>query len=666
MNLMDLFVKLSLDSSEFQKGIDAVGTTVKTVGASALAIGSTVGILAKKAVDSYANYEQLVGGVETLFGAQGMSIEEYATSVGKTVEQVKGNYDSLMKAQDRVMEDAKNAYMTAGLSANEYMEQATSFSASLIQSLKGDTEKASEVTNRAIIDMSDNANKMGTSMESIQNAYNGFAKQNYTMLDNLKLGYGGTKEEMQRLVKDASKMKDIQKELNVTVDSGSLSFANIVNAISVMQQSMGIAGTTAKEASSTIQGSLGMLKASWENLLTGFADENADIGSLIQNVFDSAITFGNNIIPRFEQAFKGISKAVVIALPQIFKNIPNVIMQFLPSMLSTTAEVMNTLKDIILTTLPEMFSSIGENAKEKIPEMFGNILPQILSFSESLRENFGTFVDAGLNLIMNIWQGMVDGLPQLIEYVPQIISNIAGLINDNAPKILETGIQMIATLVEGIIEAIPVIVENIPQIIQAIVDVITAFNWIELGGNVVKIFSDGIKSFVSFASDSAKTIADAVKDGVKNLPDALKTIGQNLVKGLWNGIKSMGNWLKDNILGWGKNIIDGIKGVFGVHSPSKVMANEVGKFLPMGLAKGINDNMSYVDKAMDSMNDVVLNGVTAKPVADLNAISAGGYSGFGSFNQTINVNQQIDTADELARAVRVESKYGLMRGVEIG
>ena len=666
MNLMDLFVKLSLDSSEFQKGIEAVGNGVKAIGASALAIGSTVGILAKKAVDSYADNEQLVGGVETLFGAQGMSIEEYATSVGKTVEKVKGKYDSLMKAQDRVMQDAKEAYKTAGLSANEYMEQATSFSASLIKSLKGDTEKASEVTNRAITDMSDNANKMGTSMESIQNAYNGFAKQNYTMLDNLKLGYGGTKEEMQRLVEDASKMKDIQKELNVTVDSGSLSFANIVNAISVMQQSMGIAGTTAKEASSTIQGSLGMLKASWENLLTGFADEDADIGTLIQNVFDSALTFGNNIIPRFEQAFKGISQAVVIALPQVFKSIPTVIMQFLPSMLSTTAEVMNTLKDIILTTLPEMFSSIGENAKEKIPEMFENILPQILSFSESLRENFGTFVDAGLESIMNIWQGMVDGLPQLIEYVPQIISNIAGLINDNAPKILATGIQMIATLVEGLIEAIPVIVENIPQIIQAIVDVITAFNWIELGGNVVKIFSDGIKSFASFASDSAKTIADAVKNGVKNLPDALKTIGQNLVKGLWNGIKSMGNWLKDNIIGWGKNIIDGIKGVFGIHSPSTVMENEVGKFLPMGVAKGVINNMSYVDKAMDSMNDVILNGVTAKPVADLNAISAGGYSGFGSFNQTINVNQQIDTADELARAVRVESKYGLMRGVEIG
>ncbi len=666
MNLMDMFVKLSLDSSEFQKGIDAVGTTVKAVGASALAIGSSVGILAKKAVDSYADYEQLVGGVETLFGAQGMTLEEYATSVGKTVEQVKGKYDSLMKAQDRVMQDAKEAYMTAGLSANEYMDQSIKFSASLIQSLNGDTVKASEVTNRAIIDMSDNANKMGTSMESIQNAYNGFAKQNFTMLDNLALGYKGTKEEMQRLIKDASKMKDIQKELNITVDSGSLSFANIVNAIHVVQTSMGIAGTTANEASSTIQGSLGMLKSSWENLLTGFADEDADIGSLIQNVFDSAITFGNNIIPRFEQTFKGISQAVVTALPQIFKAIPTVIMQFLPGMLSTTAEVMNTLKDIILTTLPEMFSSIGENAKDKIPEMFENILPQILSFSESLRENFGTFVDAGLDLIMNIWQGMVDGLPQLIEYVPQIVSNIAGLINDNAPKILETGILMIATLVQGIIEAIPVIVENIPQILQAIVDVITAFNWIELGGNVVKIFSDGIKSFTSFASESAKTIADAVKDGVKNLPDALKTIGQNLVKGLWNGIKSMGSWLKDNILGWGKNIIDGIKGVFGVHSPSKVMANEVGKFLPMGLAKGINDNMSYVNKAMDSMNDVVLNGVTAKPVADLNAISAGGYSGFGSFNQTINVNQQIDTADELARAVRVESKYGLMRGVEIG
>ena len=276
--------------------------TVATIGTATTAATALV----KKSVENYAQYEQLVGGVETLFGAGGQSLEEYAASVGKSTDEVEDKYNSLMSAQTTVMADAANAYKTAGMSANDYMDTVTSFSASLVASLEGDTEKAADYSNRAITDMADNANKMGTNIQDIQHTYQGFAKQNYTMLDNLKLGYGGTKEEMQRLIADASEMTDVQEKLGLTVDSSSLSFGNIVNAISVMQENMGIAGTTAKEAATTIEGSVNMMKASWENLVTGMADDNADFDTLMQQFVDSTVTAADNLLPRIQIAIEGI------------------------------------------------------------------------------------------------------------------------------------------------------------------------------------------------------------------------------------------------------------------------------------------------------------------------------------------------------------------------
>ncbi|MBQ2336060.1 MAG: phage tail protein, partial [Victivallales bacterium] len=263
----DLSEKISkmskIMTTEFvAKAAKAVISALKEIGKAAIDAGKTI-------VSSYADYEQLTGGVETLFKGSSKTVMQYANE----------------------------AYKAAGMSANEYMETVTGFSASLISSLGGDTEKAAQYANRAIVDMSDNANKMGTDMQSIQNAYQGFAKQNYNMLDNLKLGYGGTKEEMARLIADASKMTDVQRQLGITVDESSMSFDNIVNAISVMQQSMGIAGTTAKEASATISGSIGMLSTSFQNLVTGLGDANADIGTLVNNVIESFTTMLTNVTP---------------------------------------------------------------------------------------------------------------------------------------------------------------------------------------------------------------------------------------------------------------------------------------------------------------------------------------------------------------------------------
>ena len=274
----------------------------KAIGAGLLAGGTAIVALGKQAIGAYGEYEQLVGGVETLF----------------------------KESADTVIQNSANAYKTAGMSANEYMQTVTSFSASLLQSLGGDTAKASAYADRAITDMSDNANKMGTSMEMIQNAYNGFAKQNYTMLDNLKLGYGGTKTEMERLIADASKMTDVQKELGITVDANSMSFGNIVNAISVMQKSLDITGTTAREASSTIQGSISTMKGAWTNLLTGLSDDTQNLDLLITNFIESVGTVGDNLLPRLESVFKGIGKLISELAPKLIIELNNILPTILP------------------------------------------------------------------------------------------------------------------------------------------------------------------------------------------------------------------------------------------------------------------------------------------------------------------------------------------------
>ena len=323
-------IKGNLISEGIISGIKAVGKAISTIGSAFINVG-------KQAVQSYAQYEQLVGGVDTLFGEASQKVQEYAN----------------------------NAYKTSGMSANQYMETVTSFSASLISSLDGDTTKASEVANRAIIDMSDNANKMGTDISMIQNAYQGFAKQNYTMLDNLKLGYGGNKTEMERLIADASKMIDVQNELGITVEEGDLSFANIANAISVVQRNMGLMGTTALEASGTISGSTGSMQSAWQNLVTGIADDNADFDTLVNNLVESIVGkdgeggFLNNMLPRIQTALNGIVKMVVsladTLLPQVvvigadlITNLVGSINENLTALLASAEQIISTLINGIL------------------------------------------------------------------------------------------------------------------------------------------------------------------------------------------------------------------------------------------------------------------------------------------------------------------------------
>jgi phage-related protein len=464
---MELMATLSLDKSEYDKGINdaksgvqALGSVVgkvasvgfKALTAAVTAAATGVAALTKSAIQNYAEYEQLVGGVETLFGTQGMSLEEYAKSVGASVDEVRSEYESLESAQATVMENASEAYKTAGLSANAYMEQATSTAAALVNSLGGDTNKAAALADQAIIDMSDNANKMGTSIENIQNAYNGFAKGNFTMLDNLKLGYGGTKEEMERLLATAEDISGIEYDIS--------SYADIVEAIHVVQEEMGIAGTTAREAEETISGSLSMVKASWENLVTGLADSNADLESLIGDVINSVSTAARNILPVVNTALVGVGALIDKLVPEIMDQIPGLINDVLPKLLESGVSVVQSILDGIQQNLPAIADGAVKIATMLITSLIG-MLPQLL--------------EIGIQLIAELALGIANAIPQLIPTIVEVALQIVRTLIDNLPLLLNAAFMLITALAEGIIENIDVIIEAIPELVQALVDGLVSF-----------------------------------------------------------------------------------------------------------------------------------------------------------------------------------------------
>lgn len=472
MNLLDLFVKISVQdeasenvealSGKFKNGL----ATAAKVGAAAVGAAATgIAVLTKNALNNYAEYEQLVGGVDTLFKDSSAKVQEYAA----------------------------NAYKTAGLSANEYMDTVTSFSASLLQSLGGDTEAAADMANVAITDMSDNANKMGTDMASIQNAYQGFAKQNYTMLDNLKLGYGGTKEEMQRLIDDANALNASQgKYTNYSIES----YADIVSAIHDVQVEMGIYGTTADEASTTIQGSVSSMKAAWGNLLVGIADDNANFKTLTEQFVDSLVTVGENIIPRI-----------------------NIIIQGLTQLITEASQT---------------------------------IIPLAVQI---LLENLPSIVAAGMDLIIALVSGILDNIDMLIDCVLEMVDVIVDKLIDNLPKLIDGGIRLIAALANGLIRAIPNLVSKIPQIISSIVKgLISGIPAIfDVGKNIVEGLWNGIKSMGSWVSGKVKDFFGGIVGGVKDFlgihspSKVFAGIGGFMAEGLGEGFDDQFKSVKKDI-----------------------------------------------------------------------------------------------------------------------
>ena len=491
MELFRLFGTIALDNAKANQGIDettdkgekaqsklsgafskigsAASVCGKAVAAGMVAASAAIVKIGKDAVASYADYEQLVGGVETLFKDSAGKVQEYA----------------------------QNAYETAGLSANTYMETVTSFSASLLQSLDGDTAKAAESANLAITDMSDNANKMGTSMELIQNAYQGFAKQNYTMLDNLKLGYGGTKEELERLLSDASKLSGVKYDMS--------SFDDVVQAIHVVQTEMGITGTTAQEAATTIQGSVSSMKGAWQNLLTGMADENQNLDLLFQQFVDSVVVVGDNLIPRIQTLLPRIVTGISQLASSLSAQLPSIMETVLPSLITGAVNIVASL----IQQLPSLAKSI------------------VTSLVSTIQSYWSTIQKSGSDMLQKLLTGIETNLPKLIEEAAEIIASVVKGISNNLPKIIKAAGKIIASLAKGIISALPSLVAKVPTIIASIVK--------------------GLLSSIG----------------------AIANVGVNIVKGLWQGIGNAKDWIVNKVKGFGSDILNGLERIFRINSPSK-------------------------------------------------------------------------------------------------
>ena len=666
-------IETEVDSKGAEQGVSKLGAglkkvgsvagkSLKAVGAASIAAGTAIVALGKKSVNLYADYEQLTGGVETLFGKSG----------------------------DRLMKYANEAYKTAGLSANEYMETVTSFSASMIKSLGGDTKKAADYSNQALIDMSDNANKMGSNMQDIQNAYQGFSKQNYTMLDNLKLGYGGTQAEMQRLLKDAEKLTGQKYDIS--------SFSDITQAIHAIQTEMGITGTTSKEAATTIQGSAGMMKASFENFLTGMADPEQDFDMLLGNLIDSIVTFADNLIPRIQEMLprliEGINQLInglAPRIPEIIQTIFPVIMegamalvnglvaamptlvgvvaqalpifmdglmQAIPNLASAGIEIVTTLCTTILSLLPQLLEigiqlivQLILGIAQQAPTLIDTIIDAIFGVQDAILDNLPLILDAGLQLIIGLAEGLVKAIPKLVERIPVIIDKMIATLIKMIPMIIDTGIKLLTALVENMPAIISAIVKAIPQIINAIVDnidtlvpllvnagvqlfialvknlpliiatLIVAVNDIitailgslidaiprlaQTGLKLLKSIGSKIGECCSWLGGKMKEIVNAIKDGILKKIKEVKEVGKNIINGVWEGIKSMKDKITKNVKNFFGGIVDGVKDKLGIHSPSRVFRDVIGKMIGEGVIVGIKAKYAKAKKTASQLATLI-------------------------------------------------------------
>lgn len=569
MDVFDLAAKITLDKSDYEKGLNEAGSklqalggkissglkTAAAVGAAAVGAAATaVGGLVVKSVQAYADYEQMVGGVQKLYGNMGMSLEEYAKAQGKTTAEVKDQWQNLEEAQNMVLKNADNAYKTAGMSANKYMEVATSFSASLINSLGGDSKKAAEMTDVAMVAIADNWNTFGGDLGMIQGAFQGFAKQNYTMLDNLKLGYGGTKSEMERLIKDANEYaKSIGQAGDLTIES----FADIVSAIDLVQQKQNIAGTTAREASTTISGSLGMVKAAWENLVTGMSNKEADLEKLMSNLTDSIVGYTDstgkhvnglidNILPVAEQALASVGTFIERLAPKIAEEIPKLVDTALPPLLSAGANIVSALVQGIWNSLPGLLKMARDLMSQFATALYQyDFAGAAQSFGEKITSLFDPengagagVIHQGIRIVENLISGIASALPELMSTGATLVSQLAEIISQNAPSFISTAADLIVAFIEGISSNIDSVVEsaltvieavakginnNLPKIIEAGVSLITKLvETLSNPDNLSKLLDTGLTIIM--------TLFEALVDNADELMEAAVTLIENLIQ----------------------------------------------------------------------------------------------------------------------------------------
>lgn len=658
------------ETDDWKEKLKSIGTTALDVSKKVISLGAAVtGALAgaltglvAAGVKSYAELEQNLGGVETLFG----------------------------DSANKVVENAKKAYKTAGVSANEYMAGVTSFSASLLQSLGGDTAKAADVADMAFRDMSDNANKFGTDMQSIQNAYQGFAKQNYTMLDNLKLGYGGTKTEMERLLADAEKFSGIHYDIN--------NLSDVYNAIHVIQEEMGVTGTTAEEAEKTISGSVNSMKAAFDNFINGSGgpEELADaitnvltniagaieklapsilkgVVSLIQTLLPQVVKLINDLLPKLVNAvvqlIPELITAIVNLLPQLLDSISSLIDQLL-AMFNDTTQLETTITfiitkivEFITTNLPKIIElglklivALAKGIAESLPTLIPTIIECVLTIVKTLIENLPMIIEAGLQLLIGLIKGIVDALPQLIEMLPTIIETIVTVLIENLPLIIEAAIEIMIALIEGLIKAIPQLVAMIPQIIIAIVNAIVKSlpKIIESGGKIISALINGISSMIGTLGSTMKQVADNIINGIKDLPNKMTKWGKDMIQGLINGIKGM----IGNVGSAVKGLANKIKSFLHFSRPDEGPLREYETWMPdfiKGLAKGIDKSSYLVENATQNLADVMANTLSIDSmVGDVDAAMRGLNSQVSaSINPTINPNVAYETNYRLmAKAVK--------------
>ena len=684
MDLMTLGAKLTLDDSGYKQKLEenekqtsgfsgkiqsAVGGLAKgvaAVGAAGAAAAVAVGKIAKSAVDGFADSQQLVGGIETLFG------------------------DNAQK----VIAKANDAFKTAGLSANQYMDTTIQSAAAMISSLGGDQAKAAELMDLSITDMADNVNKMGTSMEGVQNAYRGFSRGNFTMLDNLALGYAGTKEGMQQLLDKAEELEAQQgRTTKYSIDS----YADIVQAIHVVQTEMGITGTTAKEADQTISGSLASMKTAWQNLINGLADPNADMGQLIGNMVDSAKTALKNIIPAFKQALKGISQVIKEIVPIITQELPGLVDEVAPPLIEAAASLiaalitaLPNLITAIVNMIPQIMTTIGTAIKDAWP-----------AIQQAIMDGLGTTGGKVLAGVLAAWTaikglGIVGGISNAIGIIGPLIASIASPVGLIVAAVAAAAVAIIMNW-DKIKEAWGVAVEFFKGVWSGIKNAFSDVKswlsdkfktakeavlktWNNMGDKFGKI-RDSIANkfsntkswltdkFISARDNISKgwtdlatrfgKIKDAIANVFKKLPESFATIGRNLMVGMYNGIVEKAQAVIDKVKGVADQMLGFAKRILGISSPSKEFA-KIGDYMMQGMAQGIESGLTDVDSAMGDMEDVIYK---RKPSINVvkNASAYGSMDGSGQYFTVPRQQQarQLTVILELDRMMLGRAVYNL-------
>lgn len=658
--------------SSFTTGLANFG---KIAAGAVVAAGAGITKLASDAVNAYADFEQLEGGIETLFG----------------------------DAAPKVMENARNAFQTAGQSMNDYMETSIQSAAALINSLGGDQEAAANLMDMSITDMADNVNKMGTSMEAVQNAYRGFSRGNFTMLDNLALGFAGTKEGMQDLLDKAQELSGVEYDIE--------SYADIVEAIHVVQTDMGITGTTAQEAADTISGSLYSLKASWTNVITGIADENADFEGQIDSFVNTASTFADNLLPRVETAIGGVTKLVSKLAPKIISMLPGLFSELAPNfisaillLISSVIEQLPSIVDSLLSVITMALAALNE----QLPSLIPIVISAILQIVQSILGYLPEIVSGILVLVTGIVDSLLnEGLPMLLAALPEIISAVVFFIGDAVSQI----ISAVALIIQSIAEALPVLINTlipvIPDLVLSIIEALISCGpqlglaFIELLSVLVTILPEIIgmiwkeipKVGMEIINVFKSKIPELIKTGQEGAFEFLGGFSSSQVfarigkvfTNIWNGFKENFEIIKENTMNWGKmiiqglidglasmassvvstvtniasNISEGFKNFFGISSPSKLFM-QYGGFIDEGLSKGISQNIGTVEDAVGDLNNAVVGSMTSSNIGSRQLSSAGDSGIYGLLSEYLpflaqgnNMNVSLEgDAEALFRVIR--------------